>query len=157
MKPDNPMHMIAYISDLVSPVREDGSNPDAVDTALLLRTIQQQATARNEALNITGILMFWDGSFFQLLEGEREAVSQVFTSIGRDHRHCNIRCLIDEPIHERLFSKWRMRCLNLNSDRTFDKSELVNMMTAYRNTFQPSSKSLLSVLRRTLPLQESSL
>lgn len=147
--------MIAYTSDLVWSANKAYSIDD--DITPLLRNIQQQAITRNTALDITGLLMFWDGTFFQVLEGEEEAIRDVFKSIEKDPRHCHVRCLLDEEIPERIFSQWRMRCLNLNAQCSFDKSELIEMMQAYRNTFKPTRKSLMRVFHHTLPFNDLSI
>ncbi len=142
------MHMILYISDLNSQLCGVGAPPNLADVSQILNSIQQQAEAFNASLDITGVLFFWDGSFFQVLEGAESAVKQLFRRIEKDPRHCHVRCLIDQ----RCFSSWRMRCINLNADQVFDKTELIEMLQAYRETFKPTSKSLLSVIRHTLPI-----
>ena len=55
-----------------------------------LNQIVTKAQARNAALEITGILLFDGDYFLQVLEGAESAVNQVYGSIRRDPRHCNL-------------------------------------------------------------------
>ncbi|MGD0811417.1 MAG: BLUF domain-containing protein [Acidimicrobiales bacterium] len=73
-----------------------------------LENILQVARRRNADLEITGMLLFADKSFLQVLEGERERLDQLFTQIQRDERHRRTLLLIREPIERRSFADWTM-------------------------------------------------
>lgn len=45
---------------------------------------------KNSRLNIRGILLYSQGHFFQVLEGEKSAVLSVYHSIQKDTRHMGI-------------------------------------------------------------------
>lgn len=62
----------------------------------------------NRKAGITGLLVFHDGVFFQVLEGEAADVSAVFEKISRDWRHSGCRVLFDEPVVSRAFGDWSM-------------------------------------------------
>jgi Sensors of blue-light using FAD len=62
----------------------------------------------NERLGITGILLYIDETFFQVLEGPSEAVVALYTKIGLDKRHARVLKLIQEPIAARAFADWSM-------------------------------------------------
>jgi Sensors of blue-light using FAD len=72
------------------------------------------ARARNATLGITGILLFVEGSFFQVLEGTSSAVDSVYAAIGQDRRHCRIAQIIREPLARRSFAHWSMGFATLN-------------------------------------------
>ena len=42
-------------------------------------------------MGITGLLLFIDGGFLQMLEGEERAVRELYTRIAADRRHLNPR------------------------------------------------------------------
>lgn len=63
---------------------------------------------KNARLGITGMLLHSDGSFFQVLEGEKNAVEQLFERIQQDQRHASVTVIIREPIVTRAFSEWSM-------------------------------------------------
>lgn len=68
------------------------------------------ATSRvnNAALDVTGILLFEKGSFFQVLEGEADTVDELYQKLLGDSRHNNVTMIISEPIKERTFGDWSM-------------------------------------------------
>ena len=73
-----------------------------------------QARSLNEKKDITGLLLYREGSFYQVLEGNSDAVTSTFQSIKKDPRHKNIRMLFSSDTDEREFADWRMGFLNLN-------------------------------------------
>lgn len=62
----------------------------------------------NHSLGLTGMLLFDNGSFLQVLEGVEESVNTLFKEISRDKRHANIVKIITETIPERHFNDWSM-------------------------------------------------
>ena len=75
----------------------------------------ERARRMNQAANITGILLLIEGSFFQILEGDPQAVDQLYSKIARDPRHRRVVKLIEEPIRERDFQDWSMGLARLKS------------------------------------------
>ncbi len=39
-----------------------------------------QSQSKNDAMGITGVLMFKDGNFMQVLEGEQELIAKLYSS-----------------------------------------------------------------------------
>ena len=67
------------------------------------------SSRRNNALlGITGLLLFIDGGFLQILEGEERAVRELYTHISSDPRHWNPRLMLDREIPGRAFPDWSM-------------------------------------------------
>jgi len=62
----------------------------------------------NTRAGITGMLLYRDGDFLQVLEGEEHAVRETFRRIARDSRHARTLVLDDSAISEREFSDWSM-------------------------------------------------
>ncbi len=73
-----------------------------------LQTILDQSRNNNNKIDVTGILLYHAGSFFQVLEGDRKVVDTLYDKIEKDPRHNNLLKLIVEPIEERAFEKWTM-------------------------------------------------
>ncbi len=76
--------------------------PEELDSILL------QARLFNAAEQITGVLLYGDGRFFQLLEGPEASVLKVFDRVSRAQAHKSIRVLSKGPIAERFFESWHM-------------------------------------------------
>jgi len=67
------------------------------------------ASRRNNAMmGITGLLLFIDGGFLQMLEGEERAVRELYTRITSDPRHRNARLMLDREVPCRAFPEWSM-------------------------------------------------
>ncbi|MCB1802141.1 MAG: BLUF domain-containing protein [Gammaproteobacteria bacterium] len=73
-----------------------------------VRDILQTARTNNRELGVTGMLLYADGSFFQVLEGEEHVIEDLFDRISRDNRHHQVVQIISEPIAERQFADWSM-------------------------------------------------
>ena len=67
-----------------------------------------KAKKQNESLNIHGMLLYDEGSFFQVLEGEKEVVLDLYDRIVNDERHQNVTKIIFEAIPDMYFSNWSM-------------------------------------------------
>jgi hypothetical protein len=79
-----------------------------------LLELLDQARAINTEAGVTGMLLYKDGSFIQVLEGDEEAVRAIYGRIQRDPRHENVKTLYEEPAERRDFADWAMGFHNLN-------------------------------------------
>ena len=73
-----------------------------------LTSLLAAACDRNESHDVTGMLLYARESFLQQLEGDGEAVEEIFQSISVDERHTDIRLLSRRSISDRGFPEWRM-------------------------------------------------
>ena len=62
----------------------------------------------NQTNDITGILIFKDNQFTQILEGEENSVEKIWLTIQKDERHKDLQLLSKESIEMRSFIKWSM-------------------------------------------------
>ena len=74
-----------------------------------LRSLMEQARARNAREAITGLLVFDRGCFVQWLEGPRVGIERVWAAIQRDGRHHQVERLHTPWRHDRLFPDWRLQ------------------------------------------------
>ena len=77
-----------------------------------LGEILSDARIGNKARNITGALVYVDGVFFQILEGDKDAVRKLMSSIARDSRHKSVKVFYDTEVDERVFQSWSMAYLS---------------------------------------------
>jgi hypothetical protein len=63
---------------------------------------------KNKALNVTGMLLYDEGVFFQLLEGDKEIIEKLEDTISKDERHKGFVKIIFEGIPQRSFADWSM-------------------------------------------------
>ena len=62
----------------------------------------------NLRLNVTGLLLYKQGSFMQALEGEEDTVRALYDKIRKDTRHHHVLTLAAITIAERQFPRWSM-------------------------------------------------
>lgn len=74
----------------------------------VIRDILNISIRNNEESEITGILVYLDGTFLQVLEGPETLINETFDKIKCDARHHNVVVLSEEHIKEREFPKWHM-------------------------------------------------
>lgn len=80
-----------------------------------LAEILKRARANNASLGISGILLYHEGSFFQILEGDESKVKALFDTIRDDQRHWRILVLREGPIQTRRFGEWSMGFVSLDA------------------------------------------
>lgn len=73
-----------------------------------LHALLDSSRRNNAQLDVTGMLLHIDGSFFQILEGSEVAVTRLYEKIALDSRHDRVVKLIQEPVDQRSFADWSM-------------------------------------------------
>jgi hypothetical protein len=73
-----------------------------------LTALLQAARKHNDVAGLTGMLLYTEGSFFQVLEGAPDAVEALYTRIERDKRHEQVTKIVNEAIPGRAFANWTM-------------------------------------------------
>lgn len=92
--------------ELVSLVYVSVATKPMIDEELReLLTICRQ---NNQALDVTGMLLYRDRFFIQALEGENSVVEKLFDKIRQDPRHRNVMKVYKNIVKERSFGNWSM-------------------------------------------------
>lgn len=91
------LRRLIYGSRAVNPLQQED-----------LLKILAAARQHNASHAITGMLVFANGDFLQVLEGKHPDIEALYLRICADARHRNCRVLIDTEIQERIFSDWSM-------------------------------------------------
>ncbi|WP_083960671.1 phosphate-starvation-inducible PsiE family protein [Methylomonas lenta] len=91
------MIRLVYMSHAVKPFSTDE-----------LMSLLRQCRIGNEANGITGVLLYFNECFVQVLEGNEEEVNKAFQKLKRDPRHQNIVELERSYIKVREFPNWSM-------------------------------------------------
>jgi hypothetical protein len=73
-----------------------------------LEELLVQSRAANLRHRITGVLLYCEGHFMQVLEGRQEDVHFIYAKIECDVRHHDVTKLTDGPIAQRSFYQWSM-------------------------------------------------
>lgn len=81
------------------------------DISDLLTSCRTKNT-RNE---ISGMLIYFDGTFVQFLEGPEDKLNPLYSKILDDKRHQEIILLLDGHAQERQFEEWSMAYKKLST------------------------------------------
>ncbi|SDY16403.1 BLUF domain-containing protein [Hymenobacter psychrophilus] len=77
-------------------------------TAATLQALLRNARTHNQAHHLTGLLLYVEGQFLQVIEGPEPALSKLYNQIRQDSRHTEVGTISYEPIPARAFPDWRM-------------------------------------------------
>ena len=81
--------------------------------ASTLNDIAEVSNKLNKIDNVTGILCYGNGYFFQYIEGTEQALTNLKNRLLVDDRHKDIKILDFSAIDERRFEGWSLRSITL--------------------------------------------
>jgi len=87
----------------------------------MIKEVIDEAIAFNSQAGITGCLVYDRGYFLQLLEGEEEAVNQLYKKIKKDARHSQTEILSTGYAEKKIFESWKMGYVELLAKTTEEK------------------------------------
>ncbi len=103
---------------------------------------------KNIAQSISGILLYNEGNFMQILEGTKSHLMTLFQSIKKDSRHNDIITLLDKPIPYSLFKGYN------SGFSTIENNEHIESLKDYLNLLEfvedTNTSFVVSVLHRFL-------
>lgn len=94
---DTGLYSLVYASTAISPFDDAG-----------LEELLRRSRERNDAKQISGLLLYRRGRFIQFLEGPEAEVRELFAAIERDPRHLTPRILNEGHPDRRQFADWTM-------------------------------------------------
>ncbi|MEO8315523.1 MAG: BLUF domain-containing protein [Pseudomonadota bacterium] len=124
-----------------SPAFQEDTLPDLLESA----------RRNNAARDITGMLLYVEGNFFQVLEGMEASVTEVFDSIRSDPRHGRVTRIIAEPIFERAFAEWTMGFANIGFAKvkaSIGANDFFNSATCLEQLTPGRARKLLDAFRQ---------
>ncbi len=96
------LYFLIYVSQATPPM-----------TGATLDTLREQSRTFNRSTGLTGCLLYQDGLFMQMLEGQREVVSALMDKVMTDPRHRDVRIVMEGPARRRVFLDWGMAVRDL--------------------------------------------
>lgn len=113
---------------------------------VVLDDILTSSRKNNVEAGITGILLYIEGGFMQLLEGDDAALTETFNRISRDRRHWNTTILLDRD-EPRAFGDWSMGFTRLN--KSSEPSAFSLTEDAIQGRLKPGASLAIVTLLRT--------
>jgi Sensors of blue-light using FAD len=120
-----------------------------------LEEILEHARRSNAKKGITGALVYVDGVFLQILEGDSGVVQELMAKIFRDVRHETVTVLKQGDIPAAIFRDWKMAYVSATAEQVAKwaglsgTTAIPDILTDMRNDpFKASqvAQSILSVL-----------
>jgi hypothetical protein len=129
-----------------------------------LQALMLTARHNNDRSGITGMLLYEDGTFLQVLEGENEVVETTYQRIAADKRHDKIMLIARFEIDHRSFHDWEMGFFDASGGKLLQLpgySNFLNKKTVELETLEDGDKAREVLLnfklgawhRRALPAQ----
>lgn len=78
----------------------------------------------NPPLNITGVLLFSDTKFIQLVEGDAKVIMALYDKIKKDNRHTSPMMISYNPIKEKSFPSWHMGSRDISKNDIQFKTDI---------------------------------
>jgi hypothetical protein len=103
---EEPIRQLVYVSNA-----EFGILPQDIEGILSL------SRKNNADLKVTGILVYADGVFIQVLEGDHKTIGDLYDKISDDRRHNKVALISDQFCNERTFPGWSMAYLSESAVR----------------------------------------
>ncbi|MEO0882315.1 MAG: BLUF domain-containing protein [Pseudomonadota bacterium] len=79
-------------------------------TPEIIGDILAVAQQNNTRFAVTGLLLYGDGIFMQVLEGSPESTDEIYARIRHDPRHCDVRDIYTGYADSRAYPDWQMAC-----------------------------------------------
>lgn len=105
------LYQLVYISRITS---------TGLSGASTLNDIAKISVKNNKADDITGVLCYGNGYFFQCIEGSEQALTNLKNRLLLDDRHKYLQILEFSEIDKRRFTRWSMRSIILERWMTTD-------------------------------------
>ena len=117
-----------------------------------IEKILESCKKNNPPLDITGVLLYSDTKFIQLVEGEAKVIMALYEKIKKDHRHSNAIMISYNPINGKSFPSWHMAKRDISrSDLEFKtdiSGEDKKTFNAILNGKEEAGHKVLNLLKR---------
>lgn len=105
-----------------------------------------QTEVRNNQLGVHGLLIYSEGNFFEVLEGEKELIIDLFLSIKEDDRHKNIITIAEQPIKDKLFDPKDGYFISANTK--YRQLKVENFYKCIKDLDESTQKVVNTILRQ---------
>ena len=135
--PMGSLHRVVYMSTAVGVLRADE-----------LDRIYLRAKSANAAADITGLMLFYEGVFLQVLEGPTAGVTSLMERIRRDRRHSGVTVLESGAVTQRSFANSAMQFIAARNLSAGEKEAFSSLREAVslRPNLSPADHGLSAFL-----------
>ena len=124
---------ISYVSTANSALNQD-------EVAELL----EQTEIRNKNQGVNGFLIYSDGNFFEVMEGEETKIKDKFKRIKKDPRHKNIMMIFEKEIDKPLFDDKQANFISKNTK--YRQMKVENFLYYIKDLDESTQKAVMNIL-----------
>lgn len=126
-----------YALSYVSTAQKDLEPSEVVE-------LLDQTEVRNNKLGIHGLLIYSEGNFFEVLEGKKDLILELYESIRQDDRHKNIIPIFEKSINDKPFDPENGYFLSANTQ--YKKIKIENFRNCIRDLDESTQKVINNIL-----------
>lgn len=115
-----------------------------------IKQILNSSKTWNNEHDITGLLLFSEGNFFQVIEGEKEMIPKLFESIKEDKRHHNIIQIFGKDIHKEAYDGYDSDFVS--EDANYDPDKFQHYLDQIKVLDSSAQKAVENILKAFLPV-----
>lgn len=145
------MKRLTYISNFSQPLARNE-----------IERIGEVSVRNNARDGLTGALFCFHDVFYQVIEGEEQAIERCYSRILKDSRHKDIFCLkVEQGVSSRMYGDWAMKTVILEESGEAILVALRNMMDGLSSTHRILERYAPAEILQTMqqgrnPLSEKS-
>ena len=128
------------------------SNRKANCTTEEIEKILASCKQNNPPLNITGVLLYSEVKFIQLVEGDAKVIMGLYDKIKKDPRHSNVMMISYNTIKEKSFPSWHMGTRDISKTdvqfKTDISAEDKKVFTNILGGKEENGQKVLNLLKR---------
>jgi len=99
---------------------------------------------RNNNAGVNGLLIYSDGNFFEVIEGEETKIKELFENIKVDPRHRNILIVFEKRIDKPLFDDKEANFISENTKHR--QMEVENFLYYIKDLDESTQKAVRNIL-----------
>ncbi|MEJ2328405.1 MAG: BLUF domain-containing protein [Gammaproteobacteria bacterium] len=109
-----------------------------------------KSKSNNQNSGVTGVLIYGQGYFLQVLEGNRDQVNSVFQRIFIDQRHHDVRIIAAEDLDARDFDTWSMEIIGWPDELDSSMKQILKETTGHDELkpFELDGTQVISLLKK---------
>ncbi|MDR5589550.1 BLUF domain-containing protein [Christiangramia sp. SM2212] len=110
-----------------------------------INDVLKESEIRNNQKDITGLLLYSEGNFFQVIEGEKEIIKSLYSDINKDSRHFNLIKLFEKTIQNEAYDGYKSDFIS--EDARYGRSDFKYYQHYLEVLDKPAKQATSQILR----------
>ncbi len=85
-----------------------------------IKELLKSSANYNNQHDIRGVLLYAEGNFFQILEGDKQLVGEIYQHIQKDPRHKNIIQVVGKNLKQGAFDGYKAEIVNESNKSNYE-------------------------------------